>query len=77
VQGATSGKLRLGSVLSNLSPDLLAGALTCFRAVYPEVEVVLFEGTVREVGEWIEKGIIDVGFVPFPAQGIEGDADDN
>jgi DNA-binding transcriptional LysR family regulator len=71
-QGETSGKLRLGSMLSLVSPDLLAGALTCFRAAYPEVEVVLFEGTMREVGEWIEKGIIDVGFVPFPAQGIEG-----
>jgi DNA-binding transcriptional LysR family regulator len=71
VQGETSGKLRLGSMLSIVSPGLLAGVLTCFRASYPDVEVVLFEGTMREVGEWIEKGIVDVGFVLFPAQGIE------
>src|SRR5258708_5305970 len=71
-QGETSGKLRLGSMLSIVSPGLLARVLTCFRASYPDVEVVLFEGTMREVGEGIEKSIVDVGFVLFPAPGIEG-----
>jgi DNA-binding transcriptional LysR family regulator len=69
--GEAAGKLRLGSMLSIVSPALLARVLTCFRASYPDIEVVLFEGTMREVGEWIEKSIIDVGFVLFPAQGIE------
>ncbi len=70
-RGEAAGKLRLGSMLSIVSPALLARVLTCFRASYPDIEVVLFEGTMREVGEWIEKSIIDVGFVLFPAQGIE------
>jgi DNA-binding transcriptional LysR family regulator len=70
-QGETTGKLRLGSMFSIVSPDLLAGVLTCFRASYPEVEIVLFEGSMREVGDWIEKSIVEVGFVLFPAQGIE------
>ncbi len=69
--GEASGKLRLGSMLSIISPRLLASVLTCFRASYPDIEVVLFEGTMREVGEWIESSIIDVGFVLLPAQGIE------
>ncbi len=69
--GEAAGKLRLGSMLSIVSPALLARVLTCFRASYPDIAVVLFEGTMREVGEWIEKSIIDVGFVLFPAQGIE------
>jgi DNA-binding transcriptional LysR family regulator len=69
--GEASEKLRLGSMLSIVSPGLFARVLTCFRASYPDIEVVLFEGTMREVGEWIEKSIIDVGFVLFPAQGIE------
>lgn len=69
--GEAAGKLRLGSMLSIVSPALLARVLTCFRASYPDIEVVLFEGTMREVGEWIEKSIIDVGFVLFPAPGIE------
>ncbi|MGZ3667503.1 MAG: LysR family transcriptional regulator substrate-binding protein, partial [Ktedonobacterales bacterium] len=69
--GEASGRLCLGSMLSIVSPGLLARVLTCFRASYPDIEVVLFEGTMREVGEWIEKGIVDVGFVLFSARGIE------
>ena len=68
--GETSGKLRLGSILSIISPSLLASVLTRFRASYPDMEVVLFEGAMHEVGEWIESSIIDVGFVVLPAPGI-------
>jgi DNA-binding transcriptional LysR family regulator len=70
-QGLEMGKLRLGSILSIVSPDLLAGLLTSFRTAYPGIEVVLFEGSMREVGDWIENSIVDVGFVILPARGIE------
>lgn len=70
-QGLATGKLRLGSMASIVSPDLLASMLTRFRAAYPDIEVVLFEGTMHEVGEWIENSVIDVGFVILPACGIE------
>src|SRR5262245_9063774 len=70
-QGETSGKLRLGSIVSIISPHLLASLLTCFQQHYPEMEVVLFEGMMHEVGEWIERSVIDVGFVILPAPGIE------
>lgn len=70
-QGETSGKLRLGSIVSIISPHLLASLLTCFQQRYPDMNVVLFEGAMHEVGEWIEKSIIDVGFVVLPAPGIE------
>jgi DNA-binding transcriptional LysR family regulator len=46
--------------------------LTRFQRQYPEIEVVLFEGTMHEVGEWIESSIIDVGFVLLPAKGVDG-----
>lgn len=68
--GETAGKLRLGSMASLVPPRLLAGLLTCFQKRYPEMKVVLFEGAMHEVGEWIEKSIIDVGFVVLPAPGI-------
>jgi DNA-binding transcriptional LysR family regulator len=71
VRDETAGKLRLGSVISLVSPRLLAQLLTHFREAYPEIEVILFEGTMREVGEWIDKSIVDVGFVVIPAPGIE------
>ncbi|QBD75124.1 hypothetical protein EPA93_03575 [Ktedonosporobacter rubrisoli] len=43
--------------------DKCAGVLRRFRALYPELEVVLFVGTLHEVYHWIERGIVDVGFV--------------
>jgi DNA-binding transcriptional LysR family regulator len=70
-RGLAMGKLRLGSMESIVSPDLLASILTRFRAAYPAIEVVLFEGTMHEVGEWIENSVIDVGFVILPTCGIE------
>lgn len=61
-RGLTMGKLRLGSIFS-LCPGLLTGILIHFQQAYPDIEVVLFEGTLQEVQEWIATGIIDVGFV--------------
>jgi len=70
-RGLTKGKLRLGSILSIISPGLLASLLTCFQHRYPDMEVVLFEGAMHEVGEWIENSIVDVGFAILPAREIE------
>lgn len=61
-RGLTLGKLRLGSIFS-LCPGLLTGILTAFQQAYPDIEVVLFEGTLQEVQEWIATGIVDIGFV--------------
>ncbi|MEW9699884.1 LysR family transcriptional regulator [Paenibacillus sp. SI8] len=65
--GQIIGKLRLGNILS-ICPGLLAGVLNVFQRNYPHVEVVLFEGTMKEVGDWIESSIVDVGFVLHPAK---------
>src|SRR5579859_3038350 len=62
--GLAVGKLRLGNTLC-LAPGLLASVLTCFQQQHPDVEVVLFEGTLLEVEEWIESSIVDIGFVPL------------
>lgn len=69
--GEAAGKLRLGSIESMISPQLLAGLLTRFQQQYPGVKVVLFEGAMHEVGEWLEKSVIDVGFVILPAEDVE------
>jgi len=71
-RGEACGKLRLGSIESIVAPDLLASLLTGFQAAYPAIEVVLFEGAMHEVGEWIAQNIIDVGFVVLPAKEVEG-----
>lgn len=69
-RGLASGKVRVGSIESIVSPHLLANVLTNFQIAYPEIEVVLFEGALHEVGGWIENSVVDVGFVIMPAPGI-------
>ncbi len=64
--GMAVGKLRVGNTLC-LCPGLLASVLTHFQRQYPDIEVILFEGTMQEVALWVEESIIDVGFVPLPA----------
>src|SRR5215469_15941298 len=69
-RGLARGKLRLGSI-PPVSPRLLAGVLTHFRQQYPDIDLVLFEGTLQEVQEWLGTSVIDVGFVHHPARGVE------
>src|SRR5215469_12193652 len=69
-RGLARGKLRLGSI-PPVSPRLLAGVLTRFQQQYPDIEVVLFEGTMQEVQEWLGSSMIDVGFVHHPAKEVE------
>lgn len=68
-RGQTAGKLRVGSIVSFVPPRLLAGLLTAFQQRYPEMEVVLFEGALHEVGEWVARSVVDVAFVILPAEG--------
>lgn len=69
--GLTMGKLRLGSTPTIISPDLLAGLLTHFQRQYPDVKIVLFEGTMQEVAEWIENSVVDVGLALRPANCLD------
>jgi DNA-binding transcriptional LysR family regulator len=64
------GNLRLGSIPPISSP-FLAGVLAHFHQQYPDIEVVLFEGTFHEVEEWVGSNVIDVGFVHHPTKGVE------
>lgn len=70
-QGLAMGRLRLGSIVSMINPALLAGVLTTFQQQYPDMDVVLFEGSMHEVGEWIENGVIDVSFAIYPSKCLD------
>lgn len=61
-RGLTMGKLRFGCV-PTIPPRLLTGILRDFQQRYPDIETVLFEGTPRELLEWLEAGVIDVATV--------------
>ncbi|ATO49902.1 LysR family transcriptional regulator substrate-binding protein [Brevibacillus laterosporus] len=34
-----------------------------FHQKYPKIEFIFFEGTYDEIIEWLETGVIDIGFV--------------
>jgi DNA-binding transcriptional LysR family regulator len=69
-RGLLKGNLRLGSIPPVSSP-LLAGVLAHFHQQYPDIDVVLFEGSFHEVEEWLGSNVIDAGFVQHPTKGVE------
>lgn len=66
-QGASGelGRLALGFV-GSATFDLLPRLIQHFRAHYPQVELVLEEGTSVDIAEKIENGGLDIGLVRLP-----------
>jgi DNA-binding transcriptional LysR family regulator len=59
-KGLQSGHVRIGSV-SSVAARLLPAVLARFRRRYPGISVDLIEGTDREVCEWVENNVVDLG----------------
>jgi DNA-binding transcriptional LysR family regulator len=70
IRGLAEGKVRIGS-LASVSARLLPQILRGFRQNYPQIELVVFEGTDQEVWEWIRTRAVDIGFVTMPNDGVE------
>lgn len=70
IKGLARGRIRIGSFPST-SVRLLPGIIQQFQLNYPGIELVLLEGTDEEVYEWIENGVVDLGFVTLPVSGVE------
>ena len=68
--GLEIGRLRLGS-FSSVFSRLLPGIIGAFRRRHPGITVVLLEGTDREVRDWVLAGVVDVGLVTLPIEGVE------
>jgi len=64
-RGMSVGKIRFGCV-PTIPPRLLTGILRDFQHKYPEIEVVLFEGSPVELVEWLDTELIDIGTVLHP-----------
>jgi hypothetical protein len=50
---------------------LLLGTIGAFRRRHPGITVVLLEGTDPEVRDWVLTGVVDVGLVTLPIEGVE------
>ncbi|KYG30048.1 LysR family transcriptional regulator [Alkalihalobacillus trypoxylicola] len=56
------GVIRVGTFAS-ASSSLLPTLIATFHKKHPKIEFKLFEGSYEEISEWLNSGVIDVGFV--------------
>ncbi|MGX6443888.1 LysR family transcriptional regulator [Neobacillus sp. K501] len=70
IQGLEIGKIKIGSFPS-ASAKLLPGIISYFKDRYQGMELELHEGSYPEITEWVENGVIDIGFVSLPIKGVE------
>lgn len=62
INGLKQGKVKIGafsSVCTNWLPDIM----NSFKALYPEIEIEVFQGTYDDVSYWIKNGVVDLGFL--------------
>lgn len=57
-----TGIIRIGTFAS-ASSCLLPKLLAKFQKKHPKIEFKFYEGTYEEITEWLDSGIIDIGFV--------------
>ncbi|MEK5028587.1 LysR family transcriptional regulator [Paenibacillus sp. FSL M7-1046] len=63
--GLEAGTLRIG-VIPSVSAKVLPGLIGSFREQFPQIDIVLFEGSYEEIHSWISGSVIDVGFTTTP-----------
>lgn len=66
LKGLKTGTLRIGSFGASSSNVLIPLILKQFTQQYPDVEVLMLEGTDKEVLQWIDERKVDLGFVVLP-----------
>ncbi|PEE36292.1 LysR family transcriptional regulator [Bacillus pseudomycoides] len=69
-KGHEVGTIRIGSFPS-ASAYFLPKMINIFREKYPNLELVLYEGTLKEVEELLLSRVIDVGIVILPNKEME------
>lgn len=70
ILGKEIGKIKIGSFPS-VSAKLLPGIFSSFKSLFPGIELELHEGGYPEIIEWVENGIIDIGFVTLPVTRLD------
>ncbi|EDZ51450.1 LysR family transcriptional regulator [Bacillus thuringiensis] len=69
-KGHEVGTIRIGSFPS-ASAHFLPKMINLFKEKYPNLEVVLCEGTIKEVEDWLVSRVIDIGIVILPNKDME------
>ncbi|MGC5325412.1 LysR family transcriptional regulator [Brevibacillus sp. SYSU BS000544] len=68
--GLETGTLRIGAIPS-VSAKVLPGLIGSFRKLFPQIEIVLFEGSYEEIHNWISGSVVDVGFTTMPDKELQ------
>ena len=66
--GLKQGKVKVGcfsSVCTGWLPDIIKN----FKAVYPHIDIEIFQGSYLEVENWIKNGVVDFGFLSVSSSG--------
>jgi DNA-binding transcriptional LysR family regulator len=64
-KGLEIGKIQIGSFPS-ATTQFLPNIIKVFQQKYPSLKIVIHEGTLDEIEEWLAAKVIDVGFVVLP-----------
>ncbi|WP_144554505.1 LysR family transcriptional regulator [Bacillus sp. X1(2014)] len=70
ILGIELGKVKIGSFPS-ASAKLLPGVISYFKSRYEGIELELYEGSYDKITEWVESGVVDIGFVSLPVKRLE------
>ncbi|MEK5237193.1 LysR family transcriptional regulator [Paenibacillus sp. FSL L8-0470] len=68
--GLEAGTLRIG-VIPSVSAKVLPGIIGSFRELFPQIDIVLFEGSYEEIHSWISGSVVDVGFTTTPDKELQ------
>ena len=69
-KGHEVGTIRIGSFPS-APAHFLPKMINHFKEKYPNLEVVLCEGTIKEVEDWLVSRVVDIGIVILPNKEME------
>ncbi|MDQ4481566.1 LysR family transcriptional regulator [Bacillus cereus] len=69
-KGHEVGTIRIGSFPS-ASAHFLPKMINHFKEKYPNLGVVLYEGTIKEVEDWLVSRVVDIGIVILPNKEME------
>lgn len=69
-KGLELGTIHIGT-FSTASAYFMPKLISAFKQKYPKLELVLHEGTVNEVKEWLHTRMIDVGILLYPTEEME------
>ena len=67
IRGVQTGTVRIGAFTS-VAVHWLPSVIKKFQQDYPNVDIKLLTGDYYDVEEWINAGLVDLGFVTLPNQ---------